>query len=78
MSITSIVENDTTKLPPGVHLPEGTEVSIVPNTPRQTAEAQPRTLAERYSEFIGICEDGPEDLAARNDHYASGAPKRKE
>ena len=76
MSITAIVENDTIKLPPGVHLPDGTEVSIEPRTPRHTTETQPRTLAERYAEFIGIL-DGPEDLAENHDHYASGAPKRK-
>ncbi len=78
MSINAIVENDTIKLPPGVHLPDGTEVSIVAITPHQTTEGPTRTLAERYAEFIGIWEDGPEDLAAQHDHYASGAPKRKE
>ncbi|MGA3170274.1 MAG: hypothetical protein ABSE62_04605 [Chthoniobacteraceae bacterium] len=77
MSITATVENNTIKLPPGVHLPDGTEVSIVPRTPPRAAEAQRRTLAERYAEFIGIWEDGPADLAAEHDHYASGASKRK-
>jgi hypothetical protein len=28
MSFTAIVENDTIKLPPGLHLPDGTEVCI--------------------------------------------------
>ena len=70
MSITATVENDRIKLPPGVHWPDGTEVSI-------EARAIPReTFAERYAEFIGVWEDGPTDLAAEHDHYASGAPKR--
>ena len=30
MSITAIVENDTIKLPPDVHLPDGTKVKIEP------------------------------------------------
>ena len=29
MSITAIVENDTIKLPPGVHVPDGTQARIV-------------------------------------------------
>jgi hypothetical protein len=77
MNITATVENDTIKLPPGVHLPDGTEVSIEPKTSRQPTEFPLPTLAERHAEFIGIWEDGPEDLAAEHDHYASGAPKRK-
>lgn len=77
MSITAKVENDTIKLPPGVHLPDGTEVSIEPRTSPRAAEAAQQTFAERYAEFVGIWEDGPTDLAAQHDHYASGAPKRK-
>jgi hypothetical protein len=76
MSITAIVENNIIKLPPGVHLPDGTEVSIEPRMPLRAAEAARQTFAERYAEFIGI-RDGPADLAAEHDHYASGAPKRK-
>jgi hypothetical protein len=77
MSITGTVENDTIKLPPGVHLPDGTEVSIETRTPPGAAETPLRTLAERYADLIGIWEDGPEDLAEQHDHYASGSPKRK-
>ena len=32
MSITAIVENDTIKLPPGVHVPDGTKAEIVLQT----------------------------------------------
>jgi hypothetical protein len=52
-------------------------VSIVPKTAKQAVECPLPTLAERHAEFIGIWEDGPEDLAEEHDHYASGAPKRK-
>lgn len=73
MSFTATIENDIIKLPPGLHLPDGTAVSVEPLPP--AVSAQPRqTFAERYSEFIGIWQDGPTDLAAHHDHYASGAP----
>ena len=77
MSITGIVENNTIKLPPGVHLPDGTEVSIEPTTPPRDIETSRQTFAERYAEFVGIWEDGPADLAAAHDHYASGAPRQE-
>ena len=32
MSITAIVENDTIKLPPGIHVPDGTKAEIVLQT----------------------------------------------
>ena len=40
MSITAIVENDTIKLPAGVHVPDGTKVSIetVPATEQSADE----------------------------------------
>ena len=36
MSITAIVENDTIKLPAGVHLPDGTRVLIEAQVPSKT------------------------------------------
>lgn len=38
MSITATVENNTIKLPPGVHLPDGTEVSIESKTPPRSSK----------------------------------------
>lgn len=70
MSITATVENDTIKLPEGVHLPDGTKVHIEPEPPKR------RTVAERYASFIGIAEDMPADLAKNHDHYIHGTPKR--
>lgn len=72
MSFTATVENDTIKLPPGVHLPNGTQVAVEPVAARDDIPAT--SLAERLAEFIG-CVDGPPDLAANHDHYAHGAPK---
>ena len=36
MSITAIVENDTIKLPAGIHLPDGTRVQIEAPVPSKT------------------------------------------
>jgi hypothetical protein len=75
MSITATVENNSIKLPPGVNIPDGTEVTIETTTTPIAPPSPQETLAKRYAEFIGIWEDGPCDLAAEHDHYASTAPK---
>jgi hypothetical protein len=75
MSITATVENDTIKLPPGVHVPDGTEVKVL--LPAETVSPEEKTtLYERMKDFIGCIKDGPEDLAAEHDHYIHGTPKR--
>lgn len=74
MSITATVENDTIKLPPGVHLPDGTRVRIETHEP--TAVAPSGSLAERYAKYVGLADDLPEDMAKNHDHYLHGAPKR--
>ena len=71
MSITATVENDTIKLPAGVHLPDGTTVRI------EAIEDTGPTLAERLAPFIGVAKDLPPDLAENHDHYLYGTPKRK-
>ena len=76
MSFTGTVENDTIKLPPGVHLPDGTKVTVKPAEASPSPLAPGKTFAERYAKYIGICKDGPTDLALNHDHYLYGAPKR--
>ena len=75
MSITATVENDTIKLPAGVHLPDGTTVKIeeIPEPERQPSG---KTFAERFAKYIGMVDDMPTDLAENLDHYLYGAPKR--
>lgn len=70
MNFTAIVEKDTIKLPEGVHLPDGTRVTIEPELPKR------RTVAERYASMIGIADDVPTDLARNLDHYLHGHPKK--
>lgn len=75
MSITATVENDTIKLPAGVHLPDGTAVKI--EAVAETEQQVPgKTFAERYAKYIGMVDDMPPDLAENLDHYLYGAPKR--
>ncbi len=77
MTYTAVVENDAVKLPPVIHLPDGTRVTIEAIAPLPELVIPTQSFAERYAEFIGMWEDGPTDLAEPHDHYASGAPKRK-
>ncbi|HEY3897503.1 MAG TPA: hypothetical protein VGM54_02765 [Chthoniobacter sp.] len=76
MSFTATVENGTIKLPPGVDLPDGTEVTVELEKSAGESPKIAKAFAERYGEFFGIY-DGPEDFAANHDQYASGAGKRK-
>jgi hypothetical protein len=69
MSFTATVENDTIKLPPGVHLPDGTKVQIEPEA------SVPGNALAWLAEFAGTIE-GPVDFAAEHDHYVHGIPKR--
>jgi len=73
MSITATVENDTIKLPAGVHLPNGTTVKIEPvvETERQPSG---KTFAERYAKYIGMVDDMPPDLPG---HRPRGAAARR-
>ena len=78
MSFTATVENDTIKLPPGVHLPDGTEVRIEPAPPAAPGGARAgTTLAERLAPFVGCLHSGVGDLADNHDHYLYGTPKQK-
>ena len=78
MSFTAIVEDDTIKLPAGMHLPNGTKVQIEPE--RETAPVSSPlkgdTFAERFAEFIGCIDSGVPDRADNHDHYLYGTAKR--
>ena len=76
MSITGTVEKDVIKLPPGVHLPDGTTVRVE-LLPTQSDKGGGESFAERYAEFIGAVQEAPPDLSENLDHYLYGSPKRK-
>jgi len=71
MSYVGKVKNGVVELPPGVKLPDGTEVQLVVPEP-----ASERSFAERYENYIGAADDLPPDLAEHLDHYVHGHPKR--
>ncbi len=62
------VRNGVVVLDEAVKLPQGAAVRV-----ELAAPDDPRTLAERLKDVIGIV-DGPPDLAANHDHYAHGKP----
>ena len=66
MSITATVENDTIKLPAGVHLPNGTTVKIeaVVEPERQPSG---KTFTERFAKYVGMVDDMPQKPAKDSD-----------
>jgi len=75
MSITATVENDTIRLPLGMHIPDGTQVVI--ETVERAGDSSSDSLARCLAEYAGIADDLPSDLAANLDHYLHGHPKRQ-
>jgi hypothetical protein len=60
MTITATVENDTIKLPAGVHVPDGTKVEIA-LLPQESLTSD--SLYEAAREYFGIF-DRPTDLSS--------------
>ena len=73
MSITAVVENDSIKLPPGMHVTDGTKVEIILPEESSVGSKSGGTLSWMLK-YAGLIE-GPEDLAAEHDHYIHGTPK---
>ena len=76
VSFIATVQNDTIKLPPGVHLPDGTQVTVEPREAPPKSDVTPQALYESMREFIGCVDTGLGDLAQNHDHYLYGTPKR--
>ena len=71
MCITAIVENDTIKLPAGVHLPDGTPVEIT--LPAKSApSAESGNALAGLAPFVGKITTLPPDFAERHDEYIHG------
>ena len=77
MSFTATVQNDTIKLPPGVHLPDGTKVVIEQEDKVGASELRARSPAfASVLKHAGTVESLPEDFAARHDDYIRGRESR--
>jgi hypothetical protein len=72
MSFNAVVENDTIKLPPDVHLPDGTRVIVHPHVEPPVGH---ESMDDAFESFIGCVRSEVGDLAENHDHYAHGAPK---
>ena len=82
MTYRGTVQGGGVVLESGAALPEGTEVSIVPDVVPKTASdtEPPQTIGQRLAALGRWAEtqpcDLPPDLAANHDHYLHGLPKR--
>lgn len=72
MTCKAKVANGVVLLPPGVHLPDGTEVEL--RLPKPAA--RPSRLGNRLLRFAGVMKGLPPDFAKNHNHYVHGTPKR--
>lgn len=73
MSFTATVENDIIKLPHGVHLPDGTEVTIEPQEKPGVLEK----AADAYHALLAAHRDEAAWLASWECAPLAGAPRAK-
>jgi hypothetical protein len=82
MTFQGIVREGSIKLPPGVELPEGTEVRIdvVPPKPVPADDADTRPIGKKLVELARRAKELPSELPAdfsiNHDHYLYGTPKK--
>jgi hypothetical protein len=74
MSYTGTVENGVVVLPPGVNLPDGTQVRVEPLKRQRRNRAT--TAGELLLRFAGKAKGLPDDIARNHDHYLHGLPKK--
>lgn len=76
MSIVAKVENDCIRLPDGIHLADGTLVTVEPAPTVPSTPLQEDSFFSRCEKYFGAIKDGPSDLAENHDHYLYGLPKK--
>lgn len=69
MSITATVENDTIKLPPGMHLPDGTEVEV--HVSAKNAPRKAKLVRGEFGRLVLVASPDapPDDPGAREGHF---------
>lgn len=72
MKLTGKVQNGVIVLPPGLELPEGMEVDLVPLGPLPT---DPPFL--QVALRLAKKRDWPADFSLNHGHYVSGEPKKE-
>ncbi len=84
MTYRGVVENGVVKLTDGALLPDGTEVTIVPQATAETVDQpeEKRCIWNKLAELGRSVEsmpcDLPEDLALNHDRYLHGLPKKND
>jgi hypothetical protein len=72
MSYTGKVKDGVVMLPPGVQLPDGSEVEVTPLLPAQEAGK----FTDELLRIARHTKNLPPDLAKNHDHYLHGLPKK--
>jgi hypothetical protein len=72
MSYKGTVKNGVVVLPPGVKLPEGAEVEVVPSE----ARADDPPFLKSILKLARPRPDWPEDFALNHAHYTKGHPRK--
>ncbi len=72
MSYKGTIKNGVVVLPPGVELPDGTKVELLPLVSAKEAEEFTDELLRIASQTRNL----PPDLAKNHDHYLHGLPKK--
>ena len=72
MSFTSKIHKGVIVVPPGLHLPEGTEVEVTPSIGSGEAEA----FTDALLRIAAKTRELPPDLAENHDHYLHDLPKK--
>lgn len=71
MSYTGKVRNGVVVLPPEAHLPEGTEVEVIPREPQPDANPFVEEMLK-----LAKSRDWPDDFALNHGHYVKGHPRK--
>ena len=71
MSYTGKVQNGVVVLPPEAHLPEGTEVEVIPRVASPSANPFVEGMLK-----LAKPRDWPEDFALNHAHYVKGHPQK--
>ena len=76
MSIIAIVENGMIKLPPDLHVPDGTRAEVTLQTGELgLASGSAEEVTDALLAISARVKELPADLAAQHDHYLHGQPK---
>ena len=71
MSYMGKVKNGVVVLPPEAHLPDGTEVEVIPRSPPEATNSFLEGMLK-----LAKPRDWPEDFALNHAHYVKGHPKK--